>query len=182
MSKLVVCLVGMPGAGKSTVANGLEKLGYPVVNMGNEVRAEAQRQGVKPTGPNLGRIMLELRERDGPAAVAKLVKPMINAAPHTTVVVDGIRSEDEIDELRECGRLKVLSIHASSDTRFGYLKVRGRSDDPDNPGAMRDRDRRELRVGISDPIALADESVSNNGVDIPDLIDAALSIIRGWGA
>lgn len=182
LSRLVVCLVGMPGAGKSTVADGLKGMGYPVVNMGDAVRAEARRREVEPTGPNLGRIMLELRRKDGPAAVAKLVKPLIKAAAGDAVVVDGIRSEDEIEELAECGRLKILAIHASSETRFGYLKGRGRSDDPDDPDAMRDRDRRELGVGISDPIALADESVSNNDLDIPGLVDAARKIIRGWDA
>lgn len=180
MTKLVVCLVGMPGAGKSTVADGLKELGYPVVNMGDVVRAEARRCNMEPTGFNLGRIMLKLRQKDGPAAVAKLVKPLISTAGRDTVIVDGIRSEDEINELKECGRLKVLAIHASSDTRFGYMKARGRSDDPGDPNAMHDRDRRELSVGISNSIALADESISNNGRNILDLIDTALCIIRRW--
>ena len=182
MSRLVVCLVGMPGAGKSTVADGLKARGYAVVNMGDAVRAEARRRNVEPTGPNLGRIMLELRNVDGPGAVANLVRPLVDAAPGDTVVVDGIRSEDEIRVLRECGRLRILAIHASSDTRFGYLQKRGRTDDPADAGAMRERDRRELGVGISDPIALADESVSNNRRGIDELVDSALRIIRGWGA
>ena len=153
-----------------------------MVNMGDAVRAEARRQNVEPTGPNLGRIMLELRERDGPGAVANLVRPLIDAAPGDTVVVDGIRSENEIRVLRECGRLKILAIHASSDTRFGYLQKRGRSDDPADAGTMQERDRRELGVGISDPIALADESISNNSQGVDELVDSALRIIRGWGA
>ena len=182
MSRLVVCLVGMPGAGKSTVADGLKMRGYAVVNMGDAVRAEARRRNVEPTGPNLGKIMLELRERDGAGAVANLVRPLVDASPGDTVVVDGIRSEDEIRVLRRCGKLRILSIHASSDTRFGHLQKRGRSDDPANAGAMQERDRRELGVGISDPIALADESISNNSQGIDELVDSALRIIHRWDA
>jgi dephospho-CoA kinase len=178
----MVCLVGMPGAGKSTVADGLKRHGYAVVNMGDAVRAEARRQNVEPTGPNLGKIMLELREMDGPGAVANLVRPLVEASSGDTVIVDGIRSDDEIRVLRECGRLRILAIHASSDTRFDYLQKRGRSDDPADAGAMRERDRRELGVGISDPIALADESISNNMQGIDGLVDSALRIIRRWGA
>ena len=53
----------MPGAGKSTIANGLESKGYEIINMGNEVRAEAKRRNLEPTGQNLGKLMLELREK-----------------------------------------------------------------------------------------------------------------------
>ena len=172
----------MPGAGKSTVADGLKMFGYHVVNMGDAVRAEAERCNIEPTGPNLGGIMLEMRERDGPGAVAKLVKPLVDGAPYGVVIVDGIRSQNEINVLRECGDIKVLAIHASSETRFDYLKRRGRSDDPDGLHALEERDRRELGVGISDPIALADESISNNDQSVRELVDSALNIIRRWGA
>ena len=71
--------------------------------------------------------------------------------------------------LRDCGPLKLLAVHASSGTRFGFLKRRRRSDDPDNPEKLHERDRRELGVGISDPIALADESISNNNLSKDEL-------------
>ncbi|MBI2006050.1 MAG: AAA family ATPase, partial [Nitrosopumilales archaeon] len=63
MSKLIVCLTGMPGAGKSTIANGLKSKGFDVINMGDAVRAEAKKRNLEPTGKNLGKLMLELREK-----------------------------------------------------------------------------------------------------------------------
>ncbi|MDH5554141.1 MAG: AAA family ATPase [Nitrosopumilus sp.] len=42
MTKLIVCLTGMPGAGKSTIAEGLKVKGYTVINMGNTIREEAK--------------------------------------------------------------------------------------------------------------------------------------------
>ena len=171
----------MPGAGKSTIAEGLRARGCTVVNMGDAVRAEAERRNIEPTGDNLGRIMLELRERDGPGAVAHLIKPLVSDVRGGTVVIDGIRSDKEVGVLRDCGPLKLLAVHASSGTRFGFLKRRRRSDDPDNPEKLHERDRRELGVGISDPIALADESISNNNLSKDELVETAFRIIRGWG-
>jgi len=35
LPKLIVCLTGMPGAGKSTIADGLKSKDYEIINMGN---------------------------------------------------------------------------------------------------------------------------------------------------
>lgn len=180
MLKLIVCLTGMPGAGKSTIAGGLEKGGTPVFNMGDAVRAEAARQKIEPTGENLGKLMLELRQKNGPGAVANLVKPLMLKSNSDVVVVDGIRSNAEIEEFKKIAPLKILSVHASTDTRYGFLSKRGRPDDPDDRKSFNVRDTRELDVGISNSIALADESISNNNMTIQELVDTASRIIRGW--
>ena len=56
--KLVVCLTGMPGAGKSTIVSKLKEQGYETFNLGDGVRAEAKRQNLDPTGENLGKMIL----------------------------------------------------------------------------------------------------------------------------
>ena len=53
----------MPGAGKSTIADGLKLKGYDIVNMGNAVREEAKKRNLEPSRSNLGKLMLELREK-----------------------------------------------------------------------------------------------------------------------
>lgn len=180
MTKLIVCLTGMPGAGKSTIADGLKSKGYEIINMGNAVRAEAKKRNLEPTGNNLGKLMLELREKNGPSAIAQLIKPQIDNTTSDIIIIDGIRSNDEIQFLKTLGNVKILSIHASTDTRFDFLSKRGRSDDPDNKENFDKRDSRELGVGISTSIALADESISNNNLTIEQLIDTAISIIQNW--
>ena len=170
----------MPGAGKSTIAEGLKSKGYEIINMGNTVREEAKKRNLEPTGTNLGKLMLELREKNGPSAVAQLIKPQIDESNSEIVVIDGIRSNDEIQFLKNIGNVKILSIHASTDTRFDFLSKRGRSDDPQNKENFDERDFRELGVGISTSIALADESISNNNMTIDELINMASSIIQSW--
>ena len=170
----------MPGAGKSTIAEGLKSKGYEVINMGNAVRNEAKKRNLEPTGSNLGKLMLELREKNGQGAVAELVKPQIEDSESNVIIIDGIRSSPEIDVLRKYGTVKLLAIHASTDTRFGFLQQRGRSDDPKTKENFEERDDRELGVGISNPIALSDDAISNNNLTKEELIEKSFKKIEEW--
>ena len=170
----------MPGAGKSTIAEGLKLKGYDTINMGNIVRTEAKRRNLEPTGTNLGKLMLELREKNGPGAVAELVIPDIKNSKSDVIIIDGIRSNAEIDVLRKFGIVKLLAIHASIDKRFEFLKERGRSDDPQTKENFEERDNRELGVGISNSIALSDDAITNNNKTKEELIETAYNKIQGW--
>ena len=170
----------MPGAGKSTIAEGLKPKGYEVINMGNAVREEATKRNLEPTRENLGKLMLELREKNGPGAVAELIKPKIESSSSDVILVDGLRSIDEIQVLRKIGNVKLLAIHASTDTRFDFLQKRGRSDDPHTKDHFVERDSRELGVGISNPIALSDDAISNTDLTKEELIESADKIIQSW--
>ena len=180
LSKLIVCLTGMPGAGKSTIANGLKEKGFEIINMGDAVRAEAEKRNLEPTGQNLGKLMLELREKNGPGAVAELIKPSIENSNSSVIVIDGIRSNDEIQVLKKSANVKLLSILASTDTRFTFLHDRGRSDDPKSREIFEERDNRELSVGVGKSIESADESISNNELTKDELIEAAYQVIQSW--
>lgn len=170
----------MPGAGKSTIADGLEPKGYEIINMGNAVREEAKRRNLEPSRANLGKLMLELREKNGPGAVAELIKTQIENSSSGVILIDGIRSSDEIDVLRKFGNVKLLAIHASAGTRFDFLQKRGRSDDPQTKEHFEERDNRELVVGISNPIALSDHAITNIDLTKDELISSAYEIIQSW--
>src|SRR5574340_325873 len=180
VNKLIVCLTGMPGAGKTTIAEALRTKGFDKITMGDAVRAEAARRKIEPTGENLGKLMLELREKNGPGAVAELIKNNIVNSKSDVVLVDGLRSLAEVEVLKKIGTVKVLAIHASGDTRFGFLTRRDRSDAPSDRNDFAKRDSREIGVGMSESIALADETISNNNLTIEQLINTAYDIIKGW--
>jgi dephospho-CoA kinase len=180
LTKLLVCLTGMPGAGKSTIAEGLKSKGYEIINLGNAVRDEAKKRNLDPTRENLGKLMLELREKNGPWAIAELVQIKIESSTANVMLIDGIRSNDEIQVLRKFGTVKLLAIHASTDTRFNFLQKRGRSDDPQTKEHFEERDNRELGVGISNSIALSDFALSNIGLTKDELIKNSYEIIQRW--
>ena len=170
----------MPGAGKSTIAEGLKAKGYDSINMGNVVREEVKKRNLEPTRSNLGKLMLELREKHGPGAIAELLKSQIEFSTANVILIDGVRSNDEIEVLRKFGNVKLLAIHASTDTRFDFLQKRGRTDDPQTKEHFEERDNRELGIGISNSIALSDDAISNTNLTKDELIESAFKIIQSW--
>ena len=124
--------------------------------------------------------MLELREKNGPGAVAELIKPSIENSNSSVIVIDGIRSNDEIKVLKKSANVKLLSILASTNTRFTFLHDRGRSDDPKSREIFEERDNRELGIGVGKSIESADESISNNELTKDELIEVAYQVIQSW--
>jgi len=162
--KILIGTTGMPGAGKDTVREVIQKLGFQVIVMGDEVRSEAKRRGLDITPENLGRIMLEMRRVEGPAAIAKRCIQKIKSMDSPFILVDGIRSLHEVEEFRRIfPDFKVLAVHASPKTRFKRLLRRGREDDPKSWEDFVKRDMRELSVGLGDVIATADYMLVNEG-------------------
>jgi len=170
----------MPGAGKSTIVSKLKESGYETFSLGDGVRAEAKKQNLEPTGENLGKLMLDLREKNGPGAVAELLKESIQNSTHKIIIIDGVRSIHEINVFKETGNVKLLAVNASPEIRFNFLRERKRSDDPITREKFEERDNREIGVGLEKIIQLADDSIENNNVTIEQMVDAATKIFQKW--
>lgn len=182
---LIVGLTGMPGAGKTTVANYLSQKGIPLLIMGDVVREVAENDGLEPTSDNLAKLMLRLRKTNGPEAVSHLIVNKIKLMKKedkqlSVVIVDGIRSMAEVQVLRRIGSVKLLAIHGSTLTRYTHVRERGRSDVPSNIGKFDKRDKIEMDVGISNAIALADETISNNDISISELCQRSFITVHKW--
>jgi dephospho-CoA kinase len=173
-NKLVVGLAGMPGAGKSLVVSVAKEMTYGVVVMGDVVREEAANRGLEPTPENLGKIMLELRQKEGNNIIAKKCIPKIENTKESKVIVDGIRSLSEVEEFkRHYPKFTLIAIHSTPETRFKRLYHRQRSDDPKNWQIFHERDMRELSVGLGEAIAMAEYLIVNE-----DNLDAAKRKVR----
>ena len=154
----------MPGAGKGVFRRNIQELHYPVVIMGDEVREEVKRQNLKPTPQNMGKVMLNIREKYGSAAIAKRCIPKLEKTDKTIIFVDGVRSLGEVDEFKKhFPNFVILAIHASPKTRYQRLFRRGRSDDPRNWKTFMERDLRELGIGVGSVISIADYMIVNEG-------------------
>ena len=162
--KKVVGIAGMPGAGKTLAAKIAKQMNFEVVVMGDVVREEARKRGLTPSPENLGKLMIQMREEEGEAVIAKRCVPKIEEAKSELVVIDGIRSLHEVEEFRRFfPNFIVLAVHASPKTRFERLFKRKRSDDPKKWATFLERDMRELKVGLGNVIALADYLIVNEG-------------------
>ena len=177
--KLVLGSTGMPGSGKSVVVQVAKANGYDTVIMGDIIREETKKRDLELTRENVGKVMLALRREEGPAVVAKRCLPKITKSKSSKIIVDGIRSLDEIDEFkRNLKKFTHIGVHASPETRFQRLFNRGRPDDPKNWEDFNDRDMRELSVGLGNAITMAEKMIINEGpinavkIDIREALEA----------
>jgi dephospho-CoA kinase len=161
--KLVIGLAGMPGSGKSLVVDTARELGYAVVVMGDVVRQETVKRGFELTPQNVGKVMLELRQKEGNFVIAQKCVLKIKEQASNKILVDGLRSLYEADIFKEhFSKFSLVAIHASPEIRFNRLSKRQRSDDPTEWKVFNERDMRELTVGLGNVIAMAEQIIVND--------------------
>ncbi|MFW9931167.1 MAG: AAA family ATPase [Candidatus Thorarchaeota archaeon] len=158
----LVIITGMPGAGKGVLADAFREAGIPVIVMGDVIRTETQQRGLEPNPTNTKKVMLELREIDGPGAVALRCVQELRTVLSPTIVIEGCRSIAEIDVFDDYAkRTTIIGVHASPSLRFQRLKDRARKDAPPEWNVFRERDIREISVGLGGVIALSDIMIIN---------------------
>lgn len=162
--KLIIAFVGLPLSGKSTAARVAQNLGFPVVVMGDVIRYEVIHRGLQLTDNNAGKIATELREKEGMDAIAKRCVPLIKARKESVIVIDGIRSDSEVEHFKqEFGHNFILiNIQAETNERFDRSVKRERGDDITNIEELKSRDERELSWSMQKAIERADLTVENN--------------------
>lgn len=180
--KLIVCITGMSGAGKSTVAEIASEMGFDRVSMGDIVRKEARRRGVDGDDSNLGKIMLELRETKGAGAIAELSVPAIERSKKSRVVVDGLRSTEELEVFKKVGEVLVISVISSPDRRKEFMMKRGRLDAPSDTASFGERESREGGVGVQGAMKIADIIIDNTNISIEQLKTKGATIFKELGA
>ena len=156
----VICVTGMPGCGKEEFVKIAAERGLPIVRMGDIVREEAKRRGLKFSDETVGGMAHEERVKHGFGIWA------VRTIPHVkdeTTIIDGIRGREEVEVFRRGfgDRLVVVAIHASPKTRYERILKRGRGDDVISVDEFHRREERELGWGLGEVIAAADRMVVN---------------------
>ncbi|GGP19227.1 hypothetical protein GCM10007981_02060 [Thermocladium modestius] len=152
---MIIGVAGLPGAGKTTVSRLLGEAGFRVYSMGDIVRRRAAELGMSTDEASV-----YLRITRGARAV---VVDLINEMEEGNAVVEGLRSVDELDALRErFNSVFLIYVASSMGVRFSRLKNRGRPDDPRSPSDLIARDYRELKFGLAELISRADRIILND--------------------
>ncbi len=160
----LIGVVGLPGSGKSEFSRCAAELGIPVLVMGDVIRRVAAERGLSAEDGVLGEISGELRETHGRGAIAHLMLPAIRELASPVVLIDGIRSDAEVDEFRRAfPGFTLIGVSSSFETRWRRLRRRGRSDDLTDAGALRRRDERELGWGLGTALGEAELTLENEG-------------------
>lgn len=150
----IVCITGMPLAGKTLASSYAKELDIPVINMGDKIR--------KMQAGNVADLIFEIRKKYGKDIIARMCGEEIKEL-NRDVIVEGIRSLEEVEYFRSIGEVYVVAIHASPLTRFKRALMRKRGDDPSSLEEFKKRDERELSLGLGNVIALADYMIVNEG-------------------
>ena len=159
----VVSLVGMPGSGKSEVAQEFERNGFIRIRFGDITDEEVEKRGLTLNEKNERFIRELLRKEHGMDAYAKLNLPKIDSArEHSNVVIDGLYSWEEYTFLKtHYGEdFFTVAVCASPATRYDRLTNRSKRQLTREEAASRDRAEIE-NVNKGGPIAMADFTIVN---------------------
>jgi len=156
----VICVTGMPAAGKEEFQRVAAEEGYVIVRMGDVVREEARRRGLPITDASVGGMAHEERQEHGAAIWAQRTIPHVRAE---RVCIDGLRSPAELHAFRKAfgSGLVVFAVVASPTTRWGRVQRRRRPDDATTWEEFLQRDARERGWGLEEVIAAADVRIVN---------------------
>ncbi|HZY70295.1 MAG TPA: AAA family ATPase [Thermoplasmata archaeon] len=158
--KLIVT-VGMPGSGTDELAEVARRMDLASLKMGDLVRDETRRRGLQLTNQNIARIATEEREKHGPGVWAQRALPKIT---ETKMLVYGCRSDSEVTVFRHhFGDLYVLAVYSSPEARYDRMVRRSQAQNGPGLQEFYERDRRELKWGIGNALALADGMLVNEG-------------------
>lgn len=169
----IIALVGLCGAGKTTVADMLVQKGYVKIRFGEVTIDEIKKRDLAVNEQNERIVREELRQQHGMAAYAILNLPKIQQhLASSSVCIDGMYSWEEYLFLKESFKknLVVLAVYTSPLLRVQRLNIR--KERPLQEAEMYGRDKAEIEnLNKAGPIAIADYTIINNG-SMQELHDA----------
>lgn len=162
--KIILALVGMPGAGKSEATSYLEKKGIPFIRFGQITDEKVKELGLELTPENEKTVREQIRNDLGMAAYAILAKPKIDdlVSKHPVIVIDGLYSWEEYIYLKKIFPNLIL-IHIYAEPKIRYERLSSRTVRPIIGDEAPVRDHAEIeKLNKGGPIAIADYLIENN--------------------
>lgn len=176
----VHCVIGYPGSGKGEVANVADEMGYAVVSMGDMVRARAEEALDNPDSDAIGEWATEQREVHGDEVVAEWTAEHIRDMDASDVVIEGMRSKEELAIFERMFDADVTIIHvqAPRETRLERLRDRGRDgEDEFTLEKLQNRDEREDGWGVAELIESTETVDIDNTASLEEFQSAVRNIL-----
>lgn len=162
--KIILAVVGMPGAGKTEATSYLETKGIPFVRFGDMTDEGVKNMGL-PLTPDNERIFREkIRKELGMAAYAIKAEGKISELleKNDMIAIDGLYSWEEYTYLKNnFSGLTLIHIYAEPQIRYARLAKRTLRPVPINESRIRDISEIE-KLNKGGPIAIADHLIIND--------------------
>ncbi len=177
-NKILICVTGYPGSGKSVFASVGKEFGIKVFTMGDIVREEAMKRYGVIDKTTLGKVAEELRKEFGDDAIAMLLSNKIEKCNERVVIVDGVRSMREVQILSKIGKIYLIAILAKRTTRYLRLVSRGRADDMNTYEDFLIREKRERGFGLAEVIENSDLYIYNENIGLDTFINISRKLFQ----
>lgn len=173
MANKLICVVGMPGSGKSIISDELAKKGFAYLRFGQITLDKIKEDGLEVNEANEKKTREGFRKEHGMAAFAVLNIPKIDELiKDFNVAVDGLYSWSEYKMLKEKYGENMFVLAVFAPPKLRYERLENRSAENDDQKRFRSftkvesksRDYAEIEnMEKGGPIAMADFTIVNTG-------------------
>lgn len=159
--RLILCIVGLPGSGKSTVTEMISRnFSACRLESGDIIREEVRRRGLRYTKEN-DRKVAEWFHAGRESLITGRISKKMRACSRKIIAVDGFFAPEEISKLQKTGKVVMIAVAAPPAVRHRRELLRRRFSG-ESEEYLRERDRRELGEGLGKLLKKADYRLSSN--------------------
>jgi dephospho-CoA kinase len=162
----IIAIVGMPGSGKSVVANYLKDNGLPIIRFGEIIIREVEKRALPITPQNEQIVREDIRRKQGMDVCAQIALPLIKTKllEHKLVIIDGLYSFSEYKTLKKEFHDELLVLAVFTPKAIRYQRLTSRQERPLTMAESEQRDFLEIEtMEKGGPIAMADFTIINDG-------------------
>lgn len=158
---MLILLVGLTSSGKSTAAEILEEMSFQVLSTGDVIREEIKNRGLPYTRENDVKISQWFNEQ----GEEKVIERLTDKLRKQKVVIDGIRTIENVRKLEEVTGQKpvIVAIKADFELRYSRECERKKFSD-ENRDFIKERDKVHLDMGTRKLMENADFVIDNTSL------------------
>ena len=179
MKKIIICLTGMPGSGKTTVAEMLKSKGFTIIELSSELKRLMEICGTPVDMQSREAFTIKLKKSFGRDILAKLASEAV-ARSKGNVVISGVRNTEELSYIRTLNpEVAMIALSVPKNMRYDRIMSRTEGIRTHNYREFEWRDRKNVALGMLQVIHSADYTLSNTGTlsQLHSDIDSIIKIL-----
>jgi len=160
---MILCIVGLPGSGKTQVARYLKKKRFFRISLGDFIRKELSDKKLKRTKKIDSLISLFFHRVGKDVLLAKQSVDFLKKTKYKNAIIDGCRDMREVNYIKKhMNDVYLVAVTCPTKLRYARQKGRKRFKTLTNE-YLRERDEREISYGVKKLISKADYTIDNRG-------------------